>query len=432
MQRFILVLSLLLASQIAHGKPAHVLPPPEGWEKEITPGFDPSIKSYIFEPGHDWTKPALVERMAAWGPERATPVLIRLYQDGRWTRYRASVAQLLSAANTEEAGAFYLDRMQRLMQGDAPPQDISQEWSTLINQCPPSVQDRFDTLALEYLNAASTMPNLSEHQDYVMKTLCLYFGPSKKPEARAALERYAENGTAPLRWIAIQSMRAYNRRRAYEMAKAFANNTLNESLKEEARRYIEWEGGSLRAQEPMADVINPGDVSGKHNSKQNHLSDAPASPPEKTEGKKSVGFYLKIIKDSQKPSLERQQALAALGQIGSARSIAAWKKLRDTAYAKPGAPQKKETYTHAERMAEAAMMVLCVIPDAPEESNYGVTLQPNQESAKVDEDYATATMCFSGRARTLTDASGSMNVTFRRFGDEWLVSDIPPLVIETL
>jgi protocatechuate 3,4-dioxygenase beta subunit len=128
------------------------------------------------------------------------------------------------------------------------------------------------------------------------------------------------------------------------------------------------------------------------------------------EGDKANGFFAGLAADTTRPYAVRRDAVIALGQIGSEKSVAAYCRLRDAAYARPGAPQPVANPTHAEKMTEAAVMTFSVIPGQagmPE-------VRPRPEQATVSEDYRTGTIVLSG-------FSTSVKVELRRFGTEWLV-----------
>ncbi len=125
------------------------------------------------------------------------------------------------------------------------------------------------------------------------------------------------------------------------------------------------------------------------------------------QGDASVPFFEKCAQDDKRGPNSRLAALLAFGQLHSGKSAEAFARLRDAAYGKPGAPAKKETYTHAERMAESAIMTLCVIPGLS-----GVAGSGMPTNATVNEDYATGTLWMN-----------NVEIQLCRVGAEWLVSE---------
>lgn len=98
----ILVLVILMCTT-AWGPMGAPAPGPIGWEKQITPGFDPPIEGvlvYTVAWPHYSVKPE--ELPAKWGPE-ALPVLWRLFHSQEWDRYGADILQLIAGYRTEEA-----------------------------------------------------------------------------------------------------------------------------------------------------------------------------------------------------------------------------------------------------------------------------------------------------------------------------------------
>ena len=129
--------------------------------------------------------------------------------------------------------------------------------------------------------------------------------------------------------------------------------------------------------------------------------------------------FLEVLaqKSSVAPKI-RAQAVIGLGRLGTPESVAAFVRLRDAAFEKPNAPERKDSYTHAEKMAEAVTMTLFVIPDSPQ----ALPVQPN--SARVDLDYETGGITVGNAL-----SSGATTFRMRRFGSEWLVVEILSSVI---
>ncbi len=135
-------------------------------------------------------------------------------------------------------------------------------------------------------------------------------------------------------------------------------------------------------------------------------------------GDDAVGFLAEAAANPDLPYATRRDVLIALGEVGSEESVAVFARLRDAAFDKPGAPQRRESYTHEERTSEAVTMVLVVIPDyVPPAIEEDPMRRKSPKLARVSEDYSTGTICFG-------DQLSIVQLKMRRFGDEWLVVGI--------
>ena len=123
-------------------------------------------------------------------------------------------------------------------------------------------------------------------------------------------------------------------------------------------------------------------------------------------GERMTGYFESVAGDAEASRDARVQSLIALGRIGTDKAVAAFKRLRDAAYGKNGAPERRATYTHGERMAEAASMILHDIPGGTGTSPVPLTA----DNATVSADYNEGNMIYT-----------HYNLHFRRFGDEWLL-----------
>jgi hypothetical protein len=127
-------------------------------------------------------------------------------------------------------------------------------------------------------------------------------------------------------------------------------------------------------------------------------------------GDETVGFLAALAINPDAVYEVRKEALITLGYIGTETSVAAFVKLRDAAFGKPGAPKRRDSYTHAEKMAETVEMVFRIIPDyvPPKHTTDLGGLVP--KDAWVSEDYTTGHIVF-----------GHWRVHMKRFGSEWLI-----------
>jgi hypothetical protein len=141
------------------------------------------------------------------------------------------------------------------------------------------------------------------------------------------------------------------------------------------------------------------------------------------EGNDSVEFFAEVAGDTTLDHASRLAALLALGQIATEDSAAAFRQLRDAAYDAPNAPPRKESYTHAERMAETAHMIFHVLPGQAE-GRIPRQFNPDaySRSVTVSEDYSTGTL-------NTTALGGWTDLHFRRVGDEWLLERVGSTIV---
>ena len=108
------------------------------------------------------------------------------------------------------------------------------------------------------------------------------------------------------------------------------------------------------------------------------------------QGRRAVRYLTRVATNPDWPPVWRHGAVGVLCELGTEEGDTAFLKLRDAAFDKPGAPERKTSYTHAEKMAETIDMVARVIPyDDP---NAQKPPPVNPASAWVDEAFATGTI----------------------------------------
>lgn len=131
-------------------------------------------------------------------------------------------------------------------------------------------------------------------------------------------------------------------------------------------------------------------------------------------GDDAVDFFTEIAENEKSSPGARLGAIGAFGQIATPKSAAAFKRIRDAWRAKPGMPQAKESYTHAERMIEAVYFYRTGFT-----WDFSYSVPPSLESlgrfeASVSNDYKTG-------AVHLSYGYGGAAFSLVRVGDEWLV-----------
>lgn len=398
--------------------------PPAGWEKEVTTGFDPSVESFVLRDPKKVDNAKDAAQLKAWNPERATPVLIKLYNDARWKPWQGRIAHLLCLADTPAAGAFFIDRIKPLLHPTT--SNLTGEWNLLLNECPSSAQEELETLLEKRLQEAAAAAELPESQESVLNSICFHLlFRIKTPEAITTVTRCTEAGPETLRWAAISSLHSDDDK-TYALVTGFAAKAQSPRFKKRAEDLAariqaiqEDRRAQERAQQPMTPLS-------KHHTTAKKDTVPPTVGPSTT---LSIKAILTKVQDKKEDLNGRRWALAALGQMGTKKSVSAWKKLRDAAYSKPGAPQKKTSYTHAERIIETAIMVLYIIPGAPDESaqsTEGPRLKFDPKDVRVFADGETAELSIS----IGYDCNTRANLKFRRVGDEWMATEVsPPITV---
>lgn len=135
------------------------------------------------------------------------------------------------------------------------------------------------------------------------------------------------------------------------------------------------------------------------------------------EGDAVVDFFEAVALDETLSVGARLGALSALGRTATPKSAAAYKRIRDAWRTRPGMPPAKESYTHAERMAEAVYFYRVIFA-----REYIGVAPPGIESlgrfdAVVDPEYKTGTV-------HLQYAYGGATYNLVRVGGEWMVTGL--------
>ena len=140
-------------------------------------------------------------------------------------------------------------------------------------------------------------------------------------------------------------------------------------------------------------------------------------------GDDAVPFFAAAATDARFLYEVRRESVVGLGQIGTEKSVAAFVKLRDAAFGKPGTPERKESYTHAEKMAETVEMVFNVIPRLPSDDAPPPLATVSPEDAWVSEGFT------EGHIGCRMPGGGYTRIMMRRFGNEWLIAGFGQTVI---
>lgn len=138
-------------------------------------------------------------------------------------------------------------------------------------------------------------------------------------------------------------------------------------------------------------------------------------------GDKAIGFFKKLATDEDVHVDARRAGALGLGMLGTEKGRKAFIDLRNAAFGNPNAPERRETYTHAEKIAETVWMVFHGIPDEPAtDKGWPVSLSQVIGQARVDTESQTGTTRYQ-----------HFPISLERFGTEWIIVDIdatPPPV----
>ena len=103
------VLFAILAVGIVWASYAPPPPGPIGWEKRLTPGFEPPVEYVVVY--HTWGPgpgPEVDKYVATWGPG-AGPVLVSLLQQPEWKDFHGHILSVLDKVDSPEVTAFLTD-----------------------------------------------------------------------------------------------------------------------------------------------------------------------------------------------------------------------------------------------------------------------------------------------------------------------------------
>ncbi|HUW62912.1 MAG TPA: hypothetical protein VMZ06_18045 [Candidatus Bathyarchaeia archaeon] len=383
----VLSVTFLLAATPASASLALPPDPPAGWETSQTPGFDPSVESVLVDAARNrvlgFTAESARPVWEKWGPG-ATDVLFRLLETPVWNGFDHSIVSLLFAGPFPETRARIEKELYQIAEGP----DLSREAMNCLN-----------VLLLRFPRTPDSLPVLmrlskSPHPDVVERAI-FHFSLIRTEEslaaARDALERLPEERRTR---ALVQIDHGYAQIRAHEpMAQAPSSQLARPMPK----------GGFKK---PARKALRDLQARFLKSSKQNGdpAMDALVKLAQQSRGKQIVQFLADTASNPELHAEMRQKALFALGRVGTKESVAAWKSLRDAARAQPGAPQPRPAYTHAQRMYEAAIFALCIIPGTVNPYH-----QLSNPGAWVSTDYTRGAVLL-----------GDVDVQLLRYGHEWL------------
>ena len=134
-------------------------------------------------------------------------------------------------------------------------------------------------------------------------------------------------------------------------------------------------------------------------------------------GDEAIPFFEEVALNESLSARARMGAVSAFGQIASEKSAAAYKTIRDALRRKPGAPPAKESYTHAECMAEAIYFYRVALTWNYDFSPAPAMFSMGTVDARIDAEYRTGTAYVGSQY-------GGATYKLVRVGDDWLVTQL--------
>ena len=367
-------------------------PPPEGWQAEVTPGFEPSIEKTIVS-SYDCNlfNTSFEDTLLNWGPE-AIPVIIRLHEDERWADFRRATARMLAQSECPEARQYFLGRFRSLAEVGQPSEQNADEMASLCV----NLMDECEPEWIGMLTIEARSGNVAYAPQYAEALLRL--GTDEALDAMRVLRsRLPESSRDAVNWRTVV---LEGRMRAQEPMPA-------EDVPDTAKR-------RRKAPELRKRILA---LEGRSSSRRGR-EDIPIGELVTAEGDTAVKFLGKVACDPDFPANVRMQAVVGLGLVGTEKSAKAYARLRDAAFDMPWAPEPQLEYTHAQRMAEAAALTISVIPYMGTEGTPNTSLEARPRTAWVSDDFSTGNLRY-----------GDYHVKAIRMGAEWLVVDVPPIPI---
>lgn len=243
----------------AFGKMAPRPALPEGWQGQITPGFDPAIESKLVEctETHDPVQDAtsLVCLMQQWGPG-ATAVLIRLYTTPGWEQVQGGMWKLMAAAPNDEARQFFTERVRELCTS-AQSMFYSREFFIMYGV--PTLKSLLTDEAAEIL--ATGLARLDAQEGDMTdeaRFFAGFLGVLDHPALIDALREKTVNGRESLRRWYAAGLGVNHPGLALELVRKAYEETKDDKVKMDLADFIDVDCGRLRAREPIGLLAKKG------------------------------------------------------------------------------------------------------------------------------------------------------------------------------
>ena len=142
---FFVVLAVDLAWAIYAPPP----PGPIGWEKRLTPGFDPPIEYVVvYESWGPGPGKEVDGYITQWGPG-AGPVLVALYQNPDWKEFHHQILSVMDKVDAPEVTSFLMEEAKQLASTKEAPPRPDYEKVRLLNMLAKRDAAAADAVAFE-------------------------------------------------------------------------------------------------------------------------------------------------------------------------------------------------------------------------------------------------------------------------------------------
>ena len=230
--------------------------PPIGWEKDVIPGFEPSIESVLIRMSNYQNRPTQDELAATWeewGTE-GVAALVKLIGEEQWKPFTEYAEQLLIHTKNRAALDYFLKRIDPL---PALPAD-SREQSEAIRRYSQICADVGRVYGSDAAPALQRILESSEIPHPLRLAAINGLALGESDEGRAVLNeacrRWMDSTNEEERYLAVNILLRMDTAETYEQAKSIAT-TLQRSEFKHVITQIEWIGKSMRAREPMSIIL---------------------------------------------------------------------------------------------------------------------------------------------------------------------------------
>ena len=191
----------------------HALPPPAPIDvvKNATPGFTPSIESVVAS-GEPFGEDSMRRQLHDWGPKAAL-VLVRLYEDPAWDKFRWKLMVMISCSDAPEVRTW-----------------LKQQFQAIQASASASPRERPDTI-------------------------CYAMVRTNDPELAKLLSDTAQNGKEPLQSACIRAIGQMTNDNALAVLKQLQASGVGGASAGVSNLITDMEG-RLRAQRPMSEILD--------------------------------------------------------------------------------------------------------------------------------------------------------------------------------
>lgn len=228
-------------------------PAPLGWELHPTPGFNPSIESFLVDVSQNQIQPDRAP-WQEWGAS-AVQAITGIYLDDRWAAFREYIARILVTDPSGKGKAFLNERVRGLL-SPGHLKGKKQEFHDLANVLDSGLSDTVLSFVRESLKTVSEKAECSpEEMELAHEELWLLYGP-RSSSVDAFFEQLAQQGNEALREMSIVRMSRIHPEKSAEYARKLLAETGDAERKMRLQVYLEESAAHTRAQEPMSKILD--------------------------------------------------------------------------------------------------------------------------------------------------------------------------------